>query len=71
MKFILRQSVYHACDTQPDCATALLHRNLLLVGPQHIDLPVFNSTLLHADAAVEFFTMKQGQRPRAAQGVPS
>jgi len=43
-----------------------------LVGPpQHIDLPVFDSTLLHADAAVEFSMTKQGQRPRAAQGVPS
>jgi aspartate racemase len=26
----------------------------LLIGPQHIDLPVFDSTLLHADAAVDF-----------------
>ena len=24
MKFILRQSVYHAADTQPNCAMALL-----------------------------------------------
>jgi hypothetical protein len=43
----------------------------LLVGPPHIDVPVFDSTLLHADAAVEFSMTKQGQRPRAAQGVPS
>jgi aspartate racemase len=43
----------------------------LLVGPQHIDLPVFDSTLLHADAAVEFSMTKPGPRPRAAQGVPS
>jgi aspartate racemase len=43
----------------------------LLVGPQHIDLPVFDSTLLHADAAVEFSMTKQASRPRAAQGVPS
>jgi aspartate racemase len=26
----------------------------LLIGPRHIDLPVFDSTLLHADAAVDF-----------------
>ena len=26
----------------------------LLIGPQHIDLPTFDSTLLHADAAVDF-----------------
>jgi aspartate racemase len=26
----------------------------LLIGPQHIDLPTFDSTLLHADAAVQF-----------------
>lgn len=26
----------------------------LLIGPEHIDLPAFNSTLLHADAAVNF-----------------
>lgn len=37
----------------------------LLVGPEHIDLPVFDSTLLHADAAIEF-SMKQTPRPRAA-----
>jgi aspartate/glutamate racemase len=43
----------------------------LLVGPQHIDVPVFDSTLLHADAAVEFSMTRQAPRPRAAQGVPS
>jgi aspartate racemase len=26
----------------------------LLIGPQHVDLPAFDSTLLHADAAVAF-----------------
>jgi aspartate racemase len=26
----------------------------LLIGPQHIGLPMFDSTLLHADAAVAF-----------------
>ena len=26
----------------------------LLIGPQHLDLPTFDSTLLHADAAVDF-----------------
>jgi aspartate racemase len=26
----------------------------LLIGPEHIDLPTFDSTLLHADAAVDF-----------------
>jgi aspartate racemase len=31
----------------------------LLVGPQHIDLPVFDSTSLHADAAIEFSIAKE------------
>jgi aspartate racemase len=26
----------------------------LLIGPEHLDLPTFDSTLLHADAAVDF-----------------
>jgi aspartate racemase len=38
----------------------------LLVGPEHIDLPVFDSTLLHADAAIEFAMVKQTPPPRAA-----
>jgi len=38
----------------------------LLVGPEHIDLPVFDSTLLHADAAIEFSMVKQTPHPRAA-----
>ncbi len=39
----------------------------LLAGPpQHIDLPVFDSTLLHADAGLEFSMTKQAPRPRAA-----
>jgi aspartate racemase len=38
-----------------------------LVGPpQHIDLPVFDSTLSRADAAVEFSMTKQAPPPRAA-----
>jgi aspartate racemase len=36
----------------------------LLVGPEHIDLPVFDSTLLHADAAIEFSMARE--TPRAA-----
>ena len=43
----------------------------LLVGPQHIDLPVFDSTMLHADAAVDFSMKIQTSHARAAQGVPS
>ena len=38
----------------------------LLVGPEHIDIPVFDSTLLHADAAIEFSIAKRAPRPRAA-----
>lgn len=38
----------------------------LLVGPQHVDLPVFDSTLLHVDAAIEFSMAKQAPHPRAA-----
>ena len=38
----------------------------LLVGPEHIDLPVFDSTMLHADAAIEFSIVKQAPHPRAA-----
>jgi aspartate racemase len=41
----------------------------LLVGPQHIDLPVFDSTALHAGAAVEFSMTKQVPHPRAARGT--
>jgi aspartate racemase len=41
----------------------------LLVGPQHIDLPVFDSTALHAGAAVEFSMTKQAPHPRAARGA--
>jgi aspartate racemase len=26
----------------------------LLIGPEHVDLPMFDSTLIHADAAVRF-----------------
>jgi aspartate racemase len=43
----------------------------LLVGPQHIDLPVFDSTALHADAAVEFSMTKWAPHPRKARGVVS
>jgi aspartate racemase len=38
----------------------------LLVGPDHIDLPVFDSTLLHADAALEFAMAREAPCPRAA-----
>jgi aspartate racemase len=38
----------------------------LLVGPEHIDLPVFDSTLLHADAAIEFSIVQPAPHPRAA-----
>jgi aspartate racemase len=38
----------------------------LLVGPEHISLPVFDSTMLHADAAIEFAMAKEAPRPRAA-----
>ncbi|WP_407180510.1 aspartate/glutamate racemase family protein [Bradyrhizobium sp. STM 3562] len=43
----------------------------LLVGPEHIDLPVFDSTALHVDAAIEFSMTKQTPHPRAAQSVAS
>jgi aspartate racemase len=39
----------------------------LLVGPEHVDLPVFDSTLLHADAAIEFAGVKQTPPPRVAE----
>lgn len=38
----------------------------LLIGPQHVDLPIFDSTLLHADAAVDFAMRQETPRPRAA-----
>jgi aspartate racemase len=38
----------------------------LLIGPEHIDLPVFDSTMLHADAALAFAMAKEEPRPRAA-----
>jgi aspartate racemase len=36
----------------------------LLIGPEHVDLPTFDSTLLHADAAVEF-ALGRGEAPPA------
>jgi aspartate racemase len=38
----------------------------LLIGPEHIDLPVFDSTMLHADAAVDFSMPQRPSHPRAA-----
>ena len=38
----------------------------LLLGPNDIDLPVFDSTLLHADAAVEFSLAQDGAPRRNA-----
>jgi aspartate racemase len=38
----------------------------LLIGPEHIDLPVFDSTLLHADAAIDFSMAKGAPHPHAA-----
>ena len=43
----------------------------LLVGPQHIDIPVFDSTALHADAAVEFSMTKRAPHARATRGAMS
>jgi aspartate racemase len=39
----------------------------VLVGPQHIDLPVFDSTLLQADAAVELSMAKLALHTRATR----
>jgi aspartate racemase len=49
-----------------DCVILGCTEICLLVGPEHIDLPVFDSTLLHADAALEFSMLKPTPRPRAA-----
>lgn len=38
----------------------------LLTGPQHFDLPVFDSTLLHADAAVAFALDQNNEPERSA-----
>jgi aspartate racemase len=38
----------------------------LLIGPQHFDLPVFDSTLLHADAAVAFALERHDEPERSA-----
>lgn len=38
----------------------------LLIGPEHIDLPTFDSTLLHADAAVEFALGRSDAPPARA-----
>jgi aspartate racemase len=38
----------------------------LLIGPEHCDLPVFDSTMLHADAALAFAMSKEELHPRAA-----
>jgi aspartate racemase len=39
----------------------------LLVGPEHIDLPVFDSTMLHADAALAFSMSLES--PATAHGL--
>jgi aspartate racemase len=38
----------------------------LLVGPEHFDLPVFDSTLLHADSAVAFALDRQDKAEQTA-----
>jgi aspartate racemase len=38
----------------------------LLIGPQHLDLPVFDSTLLHADAAVGYALALPDEPERSA-----
>jgi aspartate racemase len=38
----------------------------LLIGPQHLDLPAFDSTLLHADAAVAFALERHDEPERSA-----
>ncbi len=38
----------------------------LLIGSQHFDLPVFNSTLLHAEAAVAFALDRNNEPERSA-----
>jgi aspartate racemase len=45
----------------------------LLIGPQHVDLPLFDSTLLHADAAVEFALRPAAEvsRPNVATSQPA
>jgi aspartate racemase len=50
-----------------DCVILGCTEICLLVGPQDIDLPVFDSTLLHVDAAIEFSLSKPVLHPRAAE----
>jgi aspartate racemase len=38
----------------------------LLIGPEHFDLPVFDSTLIHADAAVDFALDRDFEPERSA-----
>lgn len=54
-----------------DCVILGCTEICLLVGPEHIDLPVFDSTALHADAAVAFSMTKQAARPREMQSAIS
>jgi aspartate racemase len=54
-----------------DCVILGCTEICLLIGPDHIDLPVFDSTALHADAAVDFSMSKQTAHPRTMQSVPS
>jgi hypothetical protein len=56
--------------------TAVYYRRLneqvrarLPVGPEPIDLAVFDTTLLHADAAIEFAMAKEAPRPPAASSI--
>lgn len=54
-----------------DCVILGCTEICLLIGPEHLDLPVFDSTALHADAAVEFSMTKQAARAREMQGAIS
>jgi aspartate racemase len=54
-----------------DCVILGCTEICLLIGPEHIELPVFDSTALHADAAVEFSMTKRAAHPRAALNVLS
>lgn len=38
----------------------------LLIGPEHLDLPMFDSTLIHADTAVQFSLVTGAPRQNAA-----
>ncbi|MGA7809513.1 aspartate/glutamate racemase family protein [Bradyrhizobium sp.] len=53
-----------------DCVILGCTEICLLIGPHHVSLPMFDSTSLHADAAIELTMKKVDAHARLTQGIP-